>query len=125
MCRNRDNEYKQDLRHLLDHDSVLIAQGAILCGRKRLLAIVQPSFVETSADAVVDLRWFEQLGRTGYSRVLVRQESKSSCCRGGDDIAEEGPLLGYIVLKGKNQDCFQMTTCTLPSDFRYWFRVVG
>lgn len=30
-------------RHLLDHDSVLIAQGAILCGRKHLEAIVQPS----------------------------------------------------------------------------------
>ena len=96
---------KQKRSNLLVHDSVLIAQGAILCGRKSLQALIHPSFVGTSANDIVNLRWFEQLGRSGYSRVLVRRdersgEGNSKDCEEGDS-SEGGDLLGYIVMKGE------------------------
>jgi hypothetical protein len=85
----------------LGHDSVIIAQGAIICGSKPLHCIMQPSFVETAADDIVSLQWFEQQGRTGYSRILVRQNMAAT------DKIDEKPsangLLGYVVIKGNHK----------------------
>lgn len=83
----------------LNRDSVLIAQGAILCSRKHLGSIVQSSFVATSAEARVDVQWFEQMGHQGFSRVLVQQRKEQQCHRDERGM-KGGQLIGYIVLKG-------------------------
>lgn len=85
-----DHQAPQVLHHqnssenLLEHDSVLIAQGAIVCSRLGVETIVQPSYHTVSADEQVDIKWFESVGKCGFSRVLVQ---------------EEGAVLGYIMVK--------------------------
>jgi len=93
-----DKKHHKKRRRLLGHDSVLIAQGAIVCGRKPLHGIVQASFVETNADSPVNLDWFEHLGRTGYSRVLVTEKLLGDS-NGVNSTKTSTRLLGYIVLK--------------------------
>ena len=78
LLRQRSEE------NLLDHDSVLIAQGAIVCSRKGVEAIVQPTYFMVPGDGVVNVEWFERLGNCGYSRVLVQ---------------DGGVIVGYIVVK--------------------------
>jgi metal transporter CNNM len=76
--------HQNSSENLLGHDSVLIAQGAIMCSRLGVETIMQPSFHTVSSDEQVDIQWFESVGRCGFSRVLVQ---------------EEGAIIGYIMVK--------------------------
>lgn len=70
--------------NLLDDDSVAIAQGAIICSREYVEQIVQTFYHHVDAAEVVDINFFQKLGRCGFSRLLVRD---------GESI------LGYIIVK--------------------------
>lgn len=70
--------------NLLDHDTVTIAQGAIVCSKIKVDRICQPSFYTVEADRPVNMDFLEEIGRCGHSRIPVVHGRE---------------LLGYLVCK--------------------------
>lgn len=70
--------------NLLEHDVVTIAQGAIVCSKIFVEEIVHKNFFTLDSDRVVNINFFEEIGRSGLSRIPIKK---------GDLI------LGYIVAK--------------------------
>lgn len=64
----------QDGSSLLHHDSVTIAQGAIVCSRRTVPSIAQSAYFTVLSTDVVTVEWLQAVGKTGYSRVLVHEQ---------------------------------------------------
>lgn len=65
----------------LPPDAVTIAQGAILTSRKCVRDIAQPKYYSVSSNEIVDIAWFEKVGKTGYSRILIDNDTKPADVR--------------------------------------------
>lgn len=77
---------------LLNMNSVMIAQGAIICSKKTVEDILIPreKYFSVHADDEVSVDLLEKIGNSGFSRVIVTSGRNSVL---GDDI------MGYLVVK--------------------------